>query len=194
MSISPHVPAHLEAVELEKSYRLLNHGPTVLVSSHHAGRDNVMAAAWSMPLDFKPPKVAVVIDKNTLTRTLVESSGEFALNVPSRELARLTLQVGSHSGRELDKFTAYEVRAFRGRRTSAPLIEGCIGWLECRLIPEPRIQDAYDLFLGEVVAAWADPAAFHDGHWQPGQGGKKSIHYVAGGHFFETGPAFEAED
>ena len=49
-------------VELEKSYRLLNHGPTVLVSSSHGGRHNVMAAAWSMPLDFSPPKVTVVID------------------------------------------------------------------------------------------------------------------------------------
>ena len=34
------------AVPLPKAYRLLNHGPTVLVSSAHAGRRNVMAAAW----------------------------------------------------------------------------------------------------------------------------------------------------
>ena len=28
----------------------------------------------------------------------------------------------------------------------------------------------------------------------PEQGGRRSIHYVAGGHFFETGAAFEAKD
>ncbi|MBV8634286.1 MAG: flavin reductase, partial [Burkholderiaceae bacterium] len=78
-------------VELEKSYRLLNHGPTVLVSSSSGGRQNVMAAAWSMPLDFSPPKVVVVIDRNTLTRELVEGSGEFVLNIPTREQARMTL-------------------------------------------------------------------------------------------------------
>lgn len=139
-------------IDLEKSYRLLNHGPTVLVSSHHAGKDNVMAAAWSMPLDFKPPKVAVVIDKNTLTRKLVEASGEFALNVPTRELAKLTVDVGSVSGREVDKFAAYGAATFQGEQVAAPLLEGCIAWLECRLIPEPHIQDTYDLFLGEVVA------------------------------------------
>jgi flavin reductase (DIM6/NTAB) family NADH-FMN oxidoreductase RutF len=50
------------AVPLAKAYLLLNHGPTVLVSSAHGGRQNVMAAAWSMPLDFAPPKVAVVIE------------------------------------------------------------------------------------------------------------------------------------
>ena len=46
------------AVPLEKAYRLHNHGPTVLVSAAHDGHVNVMAAAWNMPLDFTPPKVA----------------------------------------------------------------------------------------------------------------------------------------
>jgi flavin reductase (DIM6/NTAB) family NADH-FMN oxidoreductase RutF len=132
-----------------------------------------------------------VIDKNTLTRELVEASGEFVLNVPSRLLARMTLAVGAVSGREVDKFAAYGIAHAAGTVVGAPLIEGCLGWLECRVIPEPHIQQTYDLFLAEVVAAWADPAAFEDGHWKPGQGGQPSIHYVAGGHFFETGTPFE---
>jgi flavin reductase (DIM6/NTAB) family NADH-FMN oxidoreductase RutF len=180
-------------VDLAKSYRLLNHGPTVMVSSAAHGRINVMSAAWSMPLDFAPPKVAVVIDKSTFTRELVEASGEFVLNVPTRALARMTLEVGAASGREVDKFAAYGVGHAAGSMVEAPLVEGCVGWLECRLIREPHIQQAYDLFLGEVVAAWADPDAFEDGHWKPGQGGRRSIHYVAGGHFFETGEAFEID-
>jgi flavin reductase (DIM6/NTAB) family NADH-FMN oxidoreductase RutF len=40
----------------------------VIVTSHHGGRPNIMSAAWSVPLDFDPPKVAVVIDKSTYTR------------------------------------------------------------------------------------------------------------------------------
>lgn len=180
-------------VELAKSYRLLNHGPTVMVGSAHAGKVNLMSAAWSMPLDFAPPKVAVVIDKSTFTRELVEASGEFVLCVPSRAQAHLALQVGAESGREVDKFAAHGIRWVPGEQVGAPLVEGCLGWLECRLIAEPHIQQAYDLFLGEVVAAWADPEAFADGHWKPGQGGKRSIHYVAGGHFFETGEGFEID-
>lgn len=34
-------------VPLAKAYRLLNHGPTVLVSAAHGGKRNVMAAAWA---------------------------------------------------------------------------------------------------------------------------------------------------
>src|SRR3989344_711746 len=69
-------------VPLTKSYRLLNHGPTVLVSAAHEGKRNIMAAAWSMPVEFDPPKVAVVLDKSTWTRILLEASGYFVLNVP----------------------------------------------------------------------------------------------------------------
>ena len=53
---------HIVPVELEKAYRLLNHGPTVLVSATHEGVDNVMSAAWSCALDFSPPKVMLVLD------------------------------------------------------------------------------------------------------------------------------------
>ncbi len=181
------------AIPLAHAYRLLNHGPTVLVSSAHAGRRNVMAAAWNMPLDFDPPKVAVVIDKSTFTRELVEASGEFVLAVPGRAIAAQVLAVGSRSGREGDKFAALGLEALPASRVAAPLPAGCIGWLECRVIPEPHIQQAYDLFLGEVLAAWADPAVFSDGRWHFGAEGERSIHYVAGGQFFATGDAFDVK-
>jgi flavin reductase (DIM6/NTAB) family NADH-FMN oxidoreductase RutF len=180
------------AVPLPKSYLLLNHGPTVLVSSAHGGRRNVMAAAWNMALDFDPPKVAVVIDKSTLTRELVEASGEFVLNVPARQQAALALAVGTQSGREVDKFQKIGAAGTAASQVGAPLIEGCLAWLECRVIPEPHIQQTYDLFLAEVVAAWADPEAFSNGRWHFPDEQRRSIHYQAGGNFFATGEAFEA--
>src|SRR3954470_13180068 len=109
-------------VELAKAYRLMNHGPTVIVTSHHGGRANIMSAAWSMPLDFDPPKVAVVIDKNTFTRGLIEASGAFALNIPSCELTRLTVAVGNETGREVDKFAAHRIQTFKGSMVEAPLV------------------------------------------------------------------------
>jgi flavin reductase (DIM6/NTAB) family NADH-FMN oxidoreductase RutF len=184
-------------VELPKAYRLLNHGPTVLVSAACGGRRNVMAAAWAMPLDFDPPKVAVVIDKSTFTRSLIEGSGEFALCVPSRALADLTFTVGSVSARDVpdeDKFARYGIDTFEGRATRAPLIEGCVAWLECRLLREPRIQQVYDLFLGEVVAAQADARVFRDGRWQfgPAHAELRTLHHLGAGAFLSADDAMQA--
>ena len=178
-----------QPVPLDRCTRLLNHGPTVLVSAESGGRRNVMAAAWSMPLDFMPPKVAVVLDKQTYTRTLVEESGLFVLAVPSVAQAALTQHVGNASGRDDDKFAAGLASAEPGPATGAPLVDGCLAWLECRRLPEPHNEQAYDLFLGEVVAAWADDRVFRDGHWHFGEADPalRSLHHVAGGHFLAIG-------
>jgi hypothetical protein len=61
------------------------------------------------------------------------------------------------------------------------------------VIPVPHIQGTYDLFLGEMVAARADAEAFRDGHWISEDGTPRSIPYIAGGNFFETGGAFEVK-
>ena len=63
------------------------------------------------------------------------------------------------------------------------------GWLACRLIPEPHNQQAYDLFIGEVTSAWADARVFNNGHWefQMAHPLWRSLHRVAGGHFYAIG-------
>ncbi|OYW33947.1 MAG: flavin reductase [Methyloversatilis sp. 12-65-5] len=186
-------PPQIEPVELAKSYRLLNHGPTVLVGSAHGSRRNVMAAAWCMPLDFDPPKLLVVIDKSTFTRELIEASGEFSISVPTQAQRALTVAVGSDSGRDRDKFSALDIKTFAGVRVAAPLIEGCVAWLECRIAPEAHNQSRYDLFIGEVVAARADHRVFSAGRWHfgPEHDALRTIHHVAGGAFFVTGPMLD---
>ncbi|MBN8754500.1 MULTISPECIES: flavin reductase family protein [Variovorax] len=191
--------SHRLSVPLDKAYRLLNHGPTVLVSAAHGGQRNIMAAAWAMPLDFAPPKVAVVLDKSTWTRVLLEGAGSFALQVPTRAQLDLTEALGNSSGREIveqsghDKFAAYGLQTFAGTATDAPLLEGCAAWLECRLLPEPHIQQSYDLFLGEVIAAQADSRVFANGRWNfDGHDELRTLHHVAGGHFIVDGEAVDA--
>ncbi|MDT3719368.1 flavin reductase family protein [Pseudomonas oryzihabitans] len=182
----------LAPVPLAKAYRLLNHGPTVLVSAAHGGRRNVMAAAWAMAVDFEPCKVAVVLDKQTWTRELLEAEGSFVLNVPCAAQVDLVQTVGNTTGRELDKFTAYGIETLEGEKVSAPLIASCVAWLECRLLPEAHNQQGYDLFLGEVVAAQADTRVFRDGHWDfAGQDGLRTLHHVAGGHFLVIGDGIQ---
>ena len=187
-------------VPLPQAYRLMNHGPTVLVSAAHGGRRNLMAAAWAMPLDFDPPKVAVVLDKSTFTRRLIEAASEFALNLPCRAQADLAYTVGSCSGEALDKFEAFKVGSFAGRATGAPLVEGCVAWLECRLLPQPALQAQHDLFLAEVVAAQADARAYAHGRWQfrdgpdadPALEPLRTLHHIAGGRFFLCGEQVQA--
>lgn len=94
-------------VELQYASRLLNHGPTILITSYDAPSDrrNVMAATgqcrWNSPRRgwlswwIKAP-----------TREIIERNGTFGIVVPGVAAASWTYAVGSVSGRDEDKFNA----------------------------------------------------------------------------------------
>jgi flavin reductase (DIM6/NTAB) family NADH-FMN oxidoreductase RutF len=183
-------------VPLRKAYRLINHGPTVLVSARYGGIDNVMAAAWCCGLDYDPPKITVVIAQGTKTRELVEKSGAFAIQVPTVAQLRLTDGVGTHSLLDdPDKLARFGVTWMNVAGQDLPFVDGCSAWLACKLIPEPHNQEAYDLFIGEVVGAWADTRVFQDGRWlfETADPALRSLHHVAGGHYYAIGEGMSAK-
>jgi flavin reductase (DIM6/NTAB) family NADH-FMN oxidoreductase RutF len=197
------LPEHVQPVDLAHAYRLINHGPTVLVSTAHQGQRNVMAAAWNMPLDFNPPKVAVVIDKATATRPLLEASGWLALNVPCMAQADAAFTVGTVSALERtpsttpDKLTALGLATWSPPDADTPpLLQGCVAWLLCKLLPAPELAQAHDLFLAEVTAAWADERAFSNGKYRPltqWPTPLRTLHHLGAGHFLVPGDAVQGQ-
>lgn len=196
MTIATALPAHIAPVPLPKAYRLLNHGPTVLVSARHEGRAGVMTAAWACALDLVPSRLTVVISKASATRRLLEASGRFAVQVPCAAQLEMVYALGTSSlASDPDKLAHCGTQLFElPEAGGTPLVAGCAAWLACRLLPEPHNEQAYDLFIGEVEAAWADTRVFRDGHWRFEHTGPewRSLHYVAGGHFYATGAPQDA--
>lgn len=186
----------MQNVDLKHAYRLLNHGPTVLVGSVHAGRSNVMAAAWAMPLDFDTPKIAVVIDKATLTRELVDASGVLSLCVPCVAQRDLVMAAGGMSGKHhTDKLTRCHITTQPAPQTGVPLVDGCIAQMECRVLPATaHVAGPHDLILAEIIGAWADQRVFSQGHWhfEDAAPELRSLHHVAGGNFYAIGEPVRA--
>ncbi len=188
---------YIHSVPLEKACRLINHGPTVLVSARNNGVDNVMAAAWCCALDFTPPKLTVVLDKSTATRKLIEQSGVFVIQIPTVAQLPLVNAVGNLSmNDDADKLAHCGVELFGMAGHDLPFVAGCSAWMACKVIPEPHNQQAYDLFIGEVVGAWADTRVFRDGHWhfEDADPALRSLHHVAGGQFYAIGEAMSAQE
>lgn len=175
------------AVPLPKACRLLNHGPTTVIASAHGERRNVMAASWVMAVDYDPPRVAAVIAEGTFSRALVDASGEFVIALPTVAQAALVHALGNESGADVDKFAKHQIATEPASKVAAPLVAGCAAWLECRVIPEPAIAQRYDLFVAEVVAAWADDRSYVNGRWAFSDDASRTIHHVAGRHFYRTG-------
>jgi Flavin reductase like domain len=131
---------------------------------------------------FQPQVLEDLLDHRGIGELVLES-GRFAINLPCRALADLAYTVGSTSGRDGDKFARYGIASFAGPMLGLPLIEGCVGWLECRRIAEPHSEAAYDTFFGEVVSAQADLRVFANGRWdfRVDNAGLHKLHHLGGG-------------
>jgi flavin reductase (DIM6/NTAB) family NADH-FMN oxidoreductase RutF len=172
-------------IPLAQAYRLLNHGPVVLVAAAAGKRRSVMTASWVVPFDVA--EVGLVLAAGSYTRALAERSGELTISVPPASMVEVVLGVGSVSGRRGDKLKRFGLRAMPADVVCAPLIEGCLGWLECRLHDDAEIGKRYDLLVADVVAAWADDEVYRRGRWRFTDDTRRTLHHLGGRDFLAAG-------
>jgi flavin reductase (DIM6/NTAB) family NADH-FMN oxidoreductase RutF len=170
--------------------RLLAGGPVVLVTTSWHAKTNVMPVAYVVPLSFTPALVGIAVHPSRHTHDMIRFSEEFAINVPGRSLIHHVQYLGSVSGQELDKFELTKLPTFKARKVEAPLIEGCVGYIECGLEDALRIGD-HTLFVGRVVAASVDDEAF-DETWLLADDDHKPLHYLGLNRYAILGEKTEA--
>ena len=98
-------------LEPSDATRLLQPGPVALVTSRFRSADNVMTAAWLMPVSLDPPRIALAVHTGRLTHEYISKSEYFALNIPTAELLAAVHRCGLVSGREGDKFESCRANA-----------------------------------------------------------------------------------
>ena len=170
--------------------RLLGGSPVALVSTAWRGNHNVMPAVFVTPLSIDPPLIGVAVHPARHTHDMIKFSEEFALNIPTRELLHHVQYLGSVTGAELDKLELTRLPTLRARKVDAPLLEGCVGWIECGVHDAYAIGD-HTLFIGKVVAASAEKDAFDD-TWLLTDDDEKPLHYLGVNYYAVLGDRLEA--
>ncbi|MEW5723967.1 MAG: flavin reductase family protein [Thermodesulfobacteriota bacterium] len=124
------------------------------------GRPNFMALAWLTRVNFKPPMIAIAVNKNNQSCGGILETGQFSVNVPSKDMAAITDYTGLVSARNTDKSGLFEV--FHGRLEKAPLIRECPLNVECRVVEKVELPTNF-LFVGEVAGVHAEERFLTDG-------------------------------
>jgi flavin reductase (DIM6/NTAB) family NADH-FMN oxidoreductase RutF len=119
------------------------------------GKSNIISVSFCMPVSKEPPLIACAIGKNACSSELIKNSKEFIVNVPPAELKPKIYYYGFHSGYQVDKFKETGLTPLPARKVKAPVIDGCVAYMECKVIQEIETGDK-NLFIGEVVEAYAD--------------------------------------
>jgi flavin reductase (DIM6/NTAB) family NADH-FMN oxidoreductase RutF len=144
----------MKELDVGAVWRLLKPDVVAWAVAEHEGRRSICPLGWTMRTSATPPMVAISVAPSRFTHGLIEGSGAFVLAYPGRELVQATQYCGRHSGRDVDKFAASRVTALAGRLVAAPVVAECVANLECRVVDRFTTGD-HSIFVGEVVAAWA---------------------------------------
>lgn len=149
-----------EDYNIQMSCRLLHPRHTILLScASKEGKTDIVTVAWSMPVSYEPPLVAVSLRPTHYSSSMVEETGEFVINVPTMDLVKETLLCGRISGRNRDKFKECKLTPAKAKKLKAPIINECIAHLECK-VANKIIAGDHLLLIGEVLASYANKGAF----------------------------------
>jgi flavin reductase (DIM6/NTAB) family NADH-FMN oxidoreductase RutF len=96
--------------------------------------------------------------------------------VPALELASKVVRIGNCSGRNVQKFQKFGLRALPASFIAAPLIADCFANVECKVL-DTRFVRRFNLFMLEVIKAWI----------KPGQQAARTIHHLGYGRFSVDG-------
>ena len=174
--------------------RLLGGAPVAIVTTSWRNVANAMPLAWSMPVSVDPPLIAIAVHPGRHSHDMITFGEEFALNFPSKVILNHTQWLGMVSGLQGDKIEGSRLPYFRAKIIDAPLLEGCVGWIECAVHDSYTTGD-HKLFIGRVMAAQADTDAFdfETGLWSLDDDEYKPLSYLGGRTYSVLSAAFDAE-
>ena len=126
-------------------------------------RRNAFTAAWLMQVSFDPLLLALSVNPEHASYPLLVDGGGFTVSVLAREQLDLARRFGTVSARETDKLAGV---AWRPGRAGAPILEGAVAWLECRVTDRHPAGD-HEIVLarpvgGEVLRPGASPLTYAD--------------------------------
>ena len=133
-------------------------------------KSNIIAVSFCMPVSKEPPLIACAIGRRAYSCKLIESTKEFIVNVPPKELKPKIYYCGLHSGYQVDKFKETGLTPQPARKVKAPTIDECVAHMECKVRQEIETGDK-KLFIGEVIEAYADEALVR---------GERNVEYAKG--------------
>jgi flavin reductase (DIM6/NTAB) family NADH-FMN oxidoreductase RutF len=122
----------------------------VLITTRHAGVDNVWPLDFHVPLAFEPALYGIAAQRGGYGASLVRGSGVFVVNFVPATWEKTIFLCGSVSGRAGDKFAAAGLQKEEAESVDAPRLAHSLGALECRVRQTIELGD-HTLFIGEVT-------------------------------------------
>ena len=120
----------------------------VVVTVNAAGQRVGLTVATLVSLSLEPPLVGVAVARQAALHELLREARAFAVSV----LAADQHWLADHFARGVPPIGMWRGIAATDGELGAPLLDGALGWLECRLETELAV-GTHTFFVGAVVRA-----------------------------------------
>ncbi len=158
--------------------------PPVMVSSGDMEKGNIMTVAWTGIINTIPPKTYISVREKRHSYNIIKESGEFVINLTTKDLVKAADYCGIYTGAKVDKFAKCNLAKEEASEVKAPLIAESPLSLECR-VTEIIPMGTHDMFLADIVAVDVDESLLDkDGKLHLDKAGLAAY---AHGEYFELG-------
>lgn len=130
--------------------------PAVMVSCQRAEeKPNIITLAWAGTVCSDPAMISISIRKERYSYDIIKETGEFVVNLVTKDITYVTDYCGVRSGRDVDKYKEMNLTPLLSRHIHAPGIAESPVNIECK-VKEIIPLGSHDMFLAEVVGVTVD--------------------------------------
>jgi flavin reductase (DIM6/NTAB) family NADH-FMN oxidoreductase RutF len=126
--------------------------PVSVVTVDAAGQKAGLTVVSLVSLSLEPPLVGVAVGRHAALHELLREAGAFAVSI----LAAGQEALAQHFARGVPPIILWQGIETRTGELGAPLLEGALGWIECRFASEHPAGD-HTFFVGDVVSTARGP-------------------------------------
>ena len=131
--------------------------PVVLISTvDKEGNRNIAPYANVMPILRPLDLIAIAPWFRRDTPDNIRDIKEFVINVPSADLVDEVMICSRNYPEDVDEFAEANLGVKASKNVIAPLIEGCIAWMECTLDRGMTEDGKYSIIIGNVAHLGVD--------------------------------------
>lgn len=130
--------------------------PPVMVSCQRENeKPNIITVAWAGTINTIEPMLSISIRPERYSYNIIKETGEFVVNLTTKELAFATDFCGVRSGRDVDKFKEMHLTPSPSQVVKVPGIAESPVNIECKVV-EIKELGSHHMFIAEVVGVQVD--------------------------------------
>ena len=107
--------------------------PAVMVSCGNMEKSNIITVAWTGILNTNPAMCYISVRPERHSYNIIKSTGEFVINLTTKDLAYATDWCGVKSGKNVDKFKEMKLTKEKLNFVKCPAIKESPVSIECKV-------------------------------------------------------------